>query len=205
MKRILVLVALVLVTASALWAVNRPVTFTNCSNPRMLRDMLNDWFEGFNDGWFLFSPSSSAPTAAEGKLYYDDTADVLKLRNGAGWINVNGLDNVEVFDANDTLAATETGKVCVWDGHTGVAAADGILTLPSAVAGLTFTFYDANIVAADDLWITAAAGDTINGGTAAKSYKCTGDAVKQHVTIVAADATRWLIVAEDGTWANDNN
>jgi len=109
---------------------------------------------------------------------------------------------VEVFDANDTLTAAETGKVCVSDGK---GSGDLVLTLPAAAAGLTYTFYDANATAGDDLWITAGTGDTINGGTAAKSYKCTGDAVKQHVTLVAADATRWVIVAENGTWANDNN
>ena len=71
---------------------------------------------------------------------------------------------VEVFDANDTLTAAETGKVCVSAGKG--TAGDLILTLPTAVAGLSFTFVDANATAADDLWITAATGDKINGGTA---------------------------------------
>src|SRR5680860_1440501 len=65
---------------------------------------------------------------------------------------------VEVFTADDTLTAVETGKVCVAIGLTGAVAGAHTLTLPPAAAGLTFTFVDANAVIADDLWITAGAG-----------------------------------------------
>lgn len=117
----------------------------------------------------------------------------------------NKKATVEVFDANDTLTAAESGKVCIAIGLAGVAASNQVLTLPTAAAGLEFYFYDANATAADDLWITAGAGDTINGGTAAKSYICTGDAVKQGLHIVAQDATAWIILSEVGTWANNND
>lgn len=112
--------------------------------------------------------------------------------------------SVEVFDANDTLTAAETGKVCVTEGHG--TAANIIFTLPPAAAGLTYTFVDGNATAADDLWITAGTGDTINGGTAAKSFKNTGDVVNASVVFVAQSAVDWVAMPSSiGTWANDNN
>jgi len=58
------------------------------------------------------------------------------------------------------------------------------------------------------LKIQAAAGDTINGGTAQKIYESDGaDAVPCAVTIVAVDATQWVVVSEVGasTWNNNND
>ena len=119
---------------------------------------------------------------------------------------LTGVTGLEVFDANDTLTAAESGKVCVSIGFTGAVDSNNlILTLPTAAAAVNFWFYDANVTATDDLWITAGAGDTINGGTAVKSYKCTGDALKQGIWVVAQDATSWIVMSEVGTWSNYNN
>lgn len=79
------------------------------------------------------------------------------------------------------------------------------LTLPTAVAGLRFTFADVTVGTDVDLVIVANTGDKINGGTAAKKYECTTDAVKQAVSLVARDATDWIIISEVGTWANNND
>jgi len=111
---------------------------------------------------------------------------------------------VVVADVNVvTITADDSEKVFVSEG---IADTNEVyFVLPTAAAGLKYTFVDANATAAKDLWITAATGDKINGGTAGKSYKCTGDAVKQSVTIVARDGVNWDIVSELGTWLNDNN
>jgi hypothetical protein len=103
------------------------------------------------------------------------------------------------------LTAAQSGAVCCLNDEAGTSMGNVTFKLPAAAAGLKFTFVDGDPTAAADLWITAASGDKINGGTAGKSYVCTGDAVKQFVTLVALDDTRWEIVAEAGTWANDNN
>lgn len=105
------------------------------------------------------------------------------------------------FTGSKTLTAAMSGAII----SNKDAATSSVLTLPTAVAGLTYTFLDVEAAAGSDLWITASSADTINGGTAGKSYKCTGDAVKQHVTIVAIDATAWEITAESGTFSNDNS
>lgn len=104
------------------------------------------------------------------------------------------------FTGSKTLTAAMSGAII----SNQDAASSSVLTLPTAVAGLTYTFLDVEAAADSDLWITAGASDKINGGTAQKSYKCTGDAVKQHVTIVAIDDELWEITAENGTWANSN-
>jgi hypothetical protein len=101
-----------------------------------------------------------------------------------------------------TLVAAQSGMVFI----TTASAGTQTFTLPTASAGLIFTFVDASATAADDLWITAAASDKINGGTAAKSYKNTTDAVPGTVTLFAADNENWYVIAEVGAgWANDNN
>lgn len=148
-------------------------------------------------------PNAYALTGGPGDQIMDWADEVEDILEGTQ--AVPGIKRtVEIFDANDTLTAAETGKVCVSQGHS-TAAANVIFTLPAAAVGLQFTFVDANATAADDVWITAGTGDKINGGTAAKSYKCVTDAVGQSVTLLAVDATNWELVAETGTWANDNN
>ena len=158
---------------------------------------INDIESKPNADWWSGATDSGRDTAT---LWAREVQD--KLDGTSGMIS---LSNVEVFDANDTLTAAETGKVCVSIGFTGAAAGNMVLTLPGAAVGLNYWIYDANAVAADDLWITAGTGDTINGGTAAKSYKCTGDAVKQGIWLVAQDSTSWLVMSEVGSWSNDNN
>lgn len=103
-----------------------------------------------------------------------------------------------------TITAAESGTTFVMTPISGTKAVV-TFTLPAAAAGLYYTFIDQDPEANADLWITATAGDTINGGTAGKSYTCTGDAVKQSVTLVSIDGTSWEVISEVGTWANNNS
>ena len=102
----------------------------------------------------------------------------------------------------ETLTAADSGKVFSTTAGQGAVT----YTLPAAAAGLTFTFVDVSATGNDDCIIQAVGDDTINGGTAAKKYTSAGaDAVPTSVTIIAIDATQWVIIAEVGTWANDNS
>lgn len=121
-----------------------------------------------------------------------------------GNIDMGGspLTNVyrTVDDTNQVLTASMSGQVC-----TNQADADNnIWTLPTAAAGLTFTFIDVESGAAADIYIKAAAGDTINGGAAAQYYACKTDSHPQSVTLVAVNATEWYSVEEVGTWVADD-
>jgi hypothetical protein len=140
-----------------------------------------------------------------------DATDIDVTDIDAATGSVDALLSGKVINADARTSATaravtaaESGKVFVLRTMTGTVG-NAVFTLPTCSAGLTYTFIDANVTAAADLWITAAAGDKINGGTAAKSYISATDAVKQSVTIVGTDAEYWEIVSEVGTWANDNN
>lgn len=107
-----------------------------------------------------------------------------------------------VTDVNtSTLTAAQSGAVF----HNASKTGNHIFQLPSAVAGLTYTFVDANTTAGDDLYIKAATGDTINGGTAAQYIACKTDSAGQSVTLVALDATRWEYIAYTGTWVADDS
>jgi hypothetical protein len=104
-----------------------------------------------------------------------------------------------------TLTPADSGKMYVSDGNDG-GAANVVFTLPSAYAGLEYYIVDSNETAADDVWITCASGDTINDGTAGKSYKHATDAENFSIVHIAAiDGTSWIVITERGTWANDNS
>lgn len=146
-------------------------------------------------------PNAYALTGGPGDQILDWASEVEDILEGTTAIPAykTGI----ITDSNTALTAADSGSTVVLEAYGDET--NWKVSLPSAAAGLQYTFVDANATAGKDLWFTAASGDTINGGTAGKSYKCTGDAVKQHVTIIAADSTDWYIIAENGTWANDNN
>lgn len=111
------------------------------------------------------------------------------------------LSEIVTSDTDITVTVANSGAVYTNDG----AGATAKFTLPTAAAGLTYTFTDVEVAAGKDLTIQAAADDTINGGTAAKAYECTTDSAKHSVTLVAIDAVQWIVVSECGTWANNNS
>lgn len=111
-----------------------------------------------------------------------------------------GIHTIEAHTAADTLTAAESGSLHTNAGATGSVA----LTLPTAAAGLRFSFA---VRAAYALVITAAAGDTIQLGTAsatAAGGTVTADAVGESVDLIAINATEWITVpgtAAVGTWS----
>ncbi len=112
---------------------------------------------------------------------------------------VNAVD-----DSNEvTVLALMSGVTYVADGNT--ADPNTHYSLPTAVAGYRYTFIDANTTANHEVWVTAASGDTIDGGTANKSMKADGTDPGESITLLAVDTTRWFIVDVNGTWAHDNN
>lgn len=112
---------------------------------------------------------------------------------------------VTVTRGDQAITAAMTGQTFAADGNdAGTAAGNQIYTLPTAVAGLTYTFIDANSTAAEDLYIKAASGDKINQGTAGQYLACKTDSAGQSVTLQAINDERWEIIAVSGTWVADN-
>ncbi len=120
-------------------------------------------------------------------------------------LSTDKLENFLVETTTDiddrALADTESGGY-----FNNLADTDtSVFTLPAAVTGLRYTFTDQESGAGRDLIILANTGDKINNGTAAEYYNCYDDATGSTVTLVAADNTDWIVVAEKGTWVNDND
>lgn len=140
----------------------------------------------------------------DGDVKIDDDLQVVTSIDGLGTATLGGvLRYVEIIGTDHTLTAADSSRVIIADGND-AAAGNLVYDLPAAAAGLTFTFADANSTAGDDLYIKAAAGDTINGGTAGQYLACKTDSAGQSVTLVAVDGTRWLLIASVGTWVADD-
>ena len=96
--RVGLIVLLAFLVATVAVATNRTVTYNRVSNPQQLRGLLQDWADEFDDDWQLFRPRTSTPTASEGMMYYNDTANSFYFYNGTSWVafaNSSGdsLDN----------------------------------------------------------------------------------------------------------------
>jgi len=121
-----VLVALALaamfVMAVTAQATNKKATYSRVSNPQQLRALLQDWADEFDDSWQIFTPVTTAPTAAEGKVYYNDTSNALYLcTDGSTWTLVDAGSGTSLDGAynlgsaitvdGDSLTLTTTASV----------------------------------------------------------------------------------------------
>lgn len=118
---------------------------------------------------------------------------------GDGVAPVTGFTRVvEAHTAADALLVGESGSVHTNAGASGTVA----LTLPSAAAGLEFTF---TVMAAQQLRVTPASGDAIyigaSAGAAAEYW--VADAAGETVTLIAVDATNWVAMSYIGTWSQE--
>jgi hypothetical protein len=155
--------------------------------------------------------STTAPTIVSGALVADNgtrTSPVLVLRDNA----------TTFFEAADGGVITHTAGlktqhvVAPRTSATSPAAADSrtvytnegtasqlAVTLPAAVAGLSYTFV---VQDTDGIQLTAAAGDTIRvaGSVSSSGGTATASAVGDTITIIAINATEWIAIASHGTW-----
>ena len=122
-----------------------------------------------------------------GNIGLDRSPALAKLDIGG---DIRFQKDIQTKTGNHTVLSTESH--CVFVGKTNAVN----FTLPSAVAGLTYTF----IVGTDTVrvTVTAAAGDTIDGSAAAGNTWA--DAIRETITIVAIDSTSWVITSKLGTW-----
>ena len=100
--------------------------------------------------------------------------------------------------APNLLAATESKTVLTNEGAT----AENYHTLPSAAAGMAFTFV---VIDTDGIRIVANTADTVTGSTgesgAAGFIRCA--TIGASITLVAINATQWVPTSIIGTWTVD--
>lgn len=131
--------------------------------------------------------------------------ELVRLSEGVAGVS-NGINtflrvepNVAGSGAPNVLTAAESYAVLTNEGAT----AENYHTLPTAAAGLQFTFI---VQDTDGIRITASAADTIQAGTAAASaaagfIRCATKGAS--ITLVAINATEWMSKSISGTWTVD--
>lgn len=146
------------------------------------------WFAA--SGGCLLDPNSGAGDPGAGVLLIGYTQVLIRgrLRNDR-FVSAQAASPVAVSANNDK------NTVFTNEGATGAIT----FNLPTAVAGLTFTFF---VQDTDGIIISAAAGDTIRIDTlvTAAGGSVTSTAIGSSVTLVAINTTEWVAVAALGTW-----
>lgn len=131
------------------------------------------------------------------------SAGNLSIDNGTSGSALGTLALSKLVEANtagsgspNILTASESNKVLTNEG----ASALNYHTLPTAVAGLTYTFI---VQDADGIRITANTGDTIRiaGVVSSSAGYAESTVIGSTVTLVAINATEWLAVSSIGTWS----
>lgn len=97
--------------------------------------------------------------------------------------------------APNLITAAESGTTFTNEGST----AQNYHTLPTAVAGLIYTFY---VDDADGIRIVANTGDLIqiNGIVSSSAGYCESTAIGSSITLTAINATDWVAISVIGTW-----
>lgn len=151
--------------------------------------------------------ASSATSAGGGDVgFFRDAAGVLRVTGSDKAASVGAMLQARVVEANtagsgapNVLTVIESDKVLTNEGTT----AENYHTLPSAAAGLCFTFI---VQDTDGIRITAASGDTIRPGAVAASatagfIRCA--TAGGSITLQAVNATEWMATSVIGTWTVD--
>jgi hypothetical protein len=147
-----------------------------------------------NEGVINWNNGNTTLTHSTSKLTLNTALSVGTTLDVAG--AVTGLIPVETFSGDDTLTQAESGKTCTND-------AVVALTLPTAVAGMVFTFV---VGSANYLRVNLSAGDTAQ-------YKATASAAGGYfrsatqgdvVRLECLNATEWYVTSLEGTWTFDS-
>lgn len=143
-----------------------------------------------NDEWFSFAHDTSDAIITVGKGNLDITADALVVN-----APIQGKKLVVSSGVNRAVAVSESGGV-----FTNSAAIE--FTLPTAEAGLTYTFIVAD---ANYLRVNMAAGDQADyiGSTTALAGYFRSNNQGDVLEVTAIDDTTWQVTNLEGTWTFD--
>lgn len=138
-----------------------------------------------------------------GSFQVDKSTGFVKVKDAGveiGIWNSGGLNSrseVVVSTADVTLTAQQSGALLTNKGDLGAQ----VVTLPAAAAGLNYCFFT---YAAQQIAVDPATGDKIVVLTDAAGDKITNATAGNSICLVAVDATDWVAVAINGTWADGN-
>ncbi len=114
-----------------------------------------------------------------------------ELDLGGGSIKGQGITVTNKTSSDSLNATSDVGQMFT----NATAGAEVVLTLPTAAAGLTYTFYN---MTTNGMQITAASGDTIeiDGAVSVTAGNIDTQTVGAHLTLTAIDGTQWLATDE---------
>lgn len=144
------------------------------------------------------SPRIADPsTLVSGDIWFHNTEGNIKLYNGSVKILQTANKTVTAETGTRNLTDTETGRVFTNEGD-----ADGsVHNLPTAVAGLTYTFC---VQAGQTVTINANTGDQIQvaASTSSVAGSVASSTVGDVITLTAINATEWFATSVVGAgWA----
>lgn len=122
---------------------------------------------------------------------------VFNIKDGGGMLARYLVEaNTAGSGSPNILTAAESRTVLTNEGATAL----NYNTLPTAVAGLTFTFI---VQDADGIRVTANTGDTIRvaGVVSASAGYAESTTIGSALTLVAINATEWVAISSLGTWS----
>ncbi|KKL60667.1 hypothetical protein LCGC14_2203050, partial [marine sediment metagenome] len=165
----------------------------------------------------LFNPTDTVPTASEGRMYYNDTANGMIFYNGSSWVTMgtsSGGDSLDTAYGNGVGITIDNGPVTL----TATNAADDValaivqsdtgttkgFTLTNAGTGNTIDIQNAqagtDIEGTDDTWNIATTGAATFVGMASTSGELTmttSDVLFDDTYDVAWDTSRDMLIFQD--------
>lgn len=92
------------------------ITSEIASNSDMLSQYLRDSFSNISSNSYLFTPTTTTPSAVEGKVYYNDSTNNLLLYNGTSWQTVDVAGGVSLDGGYDFGSAGGGRTILATDG-----------------------------------------------------------------------------------------
>lgn len=167
-------------------------------------------------------PSTGSVSIANGDLIVD-TGDLTVSGSTliTGELTINGLATIDAAQGNITTAGTidvdgyasfsveptivttdtvlTTAMKTDWQVLQNQGSFSVTLTLPAAVAGLNYCFYNYD---GDDVLIDPATGDTIYVLTNAAGDRVSNTTAGNSICLLAIDADTWIVMQSAGTWSD---
>lgn len=150
-----------------------------------------------SDATFYLSSSTNVASGLGDLAFLRDSTNTMRISRGTS----SGIGNllhgraITAKTADYTVVANDSNRLFTNAGASGAVN----FTLPTAAAGLTYTFY---IDASQTLTITAGASTTIRSGgsVTASAGNITASTVGNTVRLTAISATQWIAETITGTW-----
>lgn len=125
MKTLVSLIVVIVLAVVCYAYVPTDINYDIASNPAALAVYLRDSFGNITSNSYLFTPTTTEPTAVEGKVYYNDTENKLKLCiDGTNYLHLDTAGGVSLDSAYDYGSVGGGRSITATDGAVAIASTD---------------------------------------------------------------------------------